>query len=159
VVRSALLLAETEPELRAYLGRNLSGDGFDVIEAARSGEALDLAEQQRPALIVADDPDLCRRLREGSPGRRWDRDVPVRTCCLHPSGVMAPLAPRTGFVVNVWGVVRPVAGGVGQWREVASLRRYRASHRMARRGRPGTSRDFLGTRRAWLPGVVTTPSR
>jgi CheY-like chemotaxis protein len=65
VVRSALLLAETEPELRAYLGRNLSGDGFDVIEAARSGEALDLAEQQRPALIVADDPDLCRRLREG----------------------------------------------------------------------------------------------
>jgi DNA-binding response OmpR family regulator len=77
VVRSALLLAETEPELRAYLGRNLSGDGFDVIEAARSGEALDLAEQQRPALIVADDPDLCRRLREGSPGRRWDRDVPV----------------------------------------------------------------------------------
>jgi DNA-binding response OmpR family regulator len=85
VVRSALLLAESESELRAYLERNLSGDGFDVIEAARSGEALDLAEQRRPALIVADDPDLCRRLREGSPGRRWDRDVPVSTALLHPS--------------------------------------------------------------------------
>ena len=77
MVRSALLLAETEPETRAFLERHLSGDGFDVIEASRSWEALDLAEQQRPALVLADDPDLCRRLREGAPGRRWDRDVPV----------------------------------------------------------------------------------
>jgi DNA-binding response OmpR family regulator len=27
--------------------------------------------------VLADDFDLCRRLREGAPGRRWDRDVPV----------------------------------------------------------------------------------
>ena len=43
----------------------------------RSWQALDLAERERPMLVLADDRDLCRRLREGAPGRRWDRDVPV----------------------------------------------------------------------------------
>jgi DNA-binding response OmpR family regulator len=76
-MRSALLLAEPEPETRTYLERQLRGDGFEVIGAERSGEALDLLERARPALVLSGELELCRRLREGEPGRRWDRDVPV----------------------------------------------------------------------------------
>ena len=77
MVRNPLLLAEAEAETRAYLGRHLERDGFDVIEAERPWQALELAEREHPALVLADDRELCRRLREGVPGRRWDRDVPV----------------------------------------------------------------------------------
>jgi DNA-binding response OmpR family regulator len=47
---------------------------------AENGEALDLLEQSRPDLVLIGDPEgleLCRRLREGEPGRSWDREVPV----------------------------------------------------------------------------------
>jgi DNA-binding response OmpR family regulator len=73
----SLLLAEPEPETRDYLERNLRDDGFAVLGARRDGEALDLAEQERPHLVLAAELDLCRRLRQGEPGRRWDRNVPV----------------------------------------------------------------------------------
>ena len=76
-MQNALLLAEPEPETRTYLERQLRGDGFDVIGAERSGEALDLLERARPALVLSGELELCRRLREGEPGRRWDRDIPV----------------------------------------------------------------------------------
>ena len=55
----------------------LADDGFDVIGATRSGEALDLVERACPALVLAGGLDLCARLREGEPGRKWNRDVPV----------------------------------------------------------------------------------
>jgi DNA-binding response OmpR family regulator len=77
VMRSALVLAEPEPETRSYLERQLRDDGFDVIGAARSGEALDLVERARPSLVLSGELELCRLLREGEPGRKWDRDVPV----------------------------------------------------------------------------------
>jgi DNA-binding response OmpR family regulator len=77
MVRSPVLLAEAEALTRSYLGRHLSRDGYEVIEAEQPWQALDLAERERPALVLADDYDLCRRLREGAPGRSWDRDVPV----------------------------------------------------------------------------------
>ena len=48
-----------------------------MLGAEAAAEALDLAEQLRPALVLAGELDLCRRLREGEPGRSWDRDVPV----------------------------------------------------------------------------------
>jgi DNA-binding response OmpR family regulator len=73
----SLLLAEPEPETRDYLERNLRDDGFAVLGAGRDGEALDLAERARPHLVLAADVELCRRLREGEPGRSWDRNVPV----------------------------------------------------------------------------------
>lgn len=73
----SLLLAEPEPATRDYLERNLADDGFAVLPARRDGEALDLAERARPHLVLAAEIDLCRRLREGEPGRRWDRNVPV----------------------------------------------------------------------------------
>lgn len=81
---AALLLAETEPASRGYLERHLASDGYAVLGAAAGREALELAERSRPDLVLLANslPDataleVCRRLREGEPGRSWDRRVPV----------------------------------------------------------------------------------
>ena len=74
---AALLLAEPEPATRGYLERQLASDGFHVLQAAFGGEALALAERTRPDLVLCSELDLCARLREGEPGRTWNRDVPV----------------------------------------------------------------------------------
>jgi len=74
---AALLLAEPEPAIRGYLERQLQSDGFHVLQAAFDGEALALAERTRPDLVLCSELDLCARLREGEPGRTWNRDVPV----------------------------------------------------------------------------------
>jgi DNA-binding response OmpR family regulator len=74
---SAFLVAEPEPETREYLDRQLRDDGFDVLEASRWSEALELAERARPDLVVLAELELCLRLRRGEPGRTWDRNVPV----------------------------------------------------------------------------------
>lgn len=87
----SVLLAEPEPETREYLERNLRDDGFAVLGTGRNGEALDLAERARPHLVLAAELELCRRLRDGEPGRRWDRNVPVI--------VLAP--PRSDPVARV----------------------------------------------------------
>jgi len=76
-MRAALLLADPDPVKPGYLERNLSSDGFDVVEAGWSAQALDIAERSRPDIVLAGEADLCARLREGEPGRRWDRNVPV----------------------------------------------------------------------------------
>jgi len=79
----ALLLAEAEPGTRAFLERHLASEGFEVLGAEEEREALELAERARPDLILLgalqDVPgaEVCRRLREGAPGRSWDRNVPV----------------------------------------------------------------------------------
>jgi DNA-binding response OmpR family regulator len=84
LVPNALLIAEPEPATRVFLSRHLAEDGFAVVEATAGGEALALAERERPDLALLGDDlsdlsgaELCRRLREGEPGRSWDRDVPV----------------------------------------------------------------------------------
>ena len=74
---TAVLLAEPAPETRGYLERHLRTDGFDVIEAEWPAQALDLAERSRPDVVIAGETDLCHRLREGEPGRSWNRNVPV----------------------------------------------------------------------------------
>jgi DNA-binding response OmpR family regulator len=74
---SAVLVAETEIETREYLGRQLRDDGFDVLDAGRRSEALELAERIRPAVVLLGELDLCQRIRRGEPGRSWDRNVPV----------------------------------------------------------------------------------
>jgi DNA-binding response OmpR family regulator len=73
----AVLLAESQPEWRGKLERRLREEGFEVIGAGWSAQALDLAERHCPDVVLAGETDLCRRLREGEPGRRWDRNVPV----------------------------------------------------------------------------------
>jgi len=74
---SAVVVAEPEPETREYLGRQLRDDGFDVVGAARRNEALELVESTRPDVVLLAELDLCLRLRNGEPGRTWDRNVPV----------------------------------------------------------------------------------
>ena len=81
---AALLLAEPEPATQQYLERHLLSDGFAVVPAAAGAEALELAERTHPDLVLVDSalPDgsgleVCRRLREGEPGRTWNRHVPV----------------------------------------------------------------------------------
>ena len=76
-MRSAVLVAELEPETREYLGRQLRDDGFEVLGAARRSEALELAETARPDVVLLAELELCLSLRRGEPGRSWDRNVPV----------------------------------------------------------------------------------
>jgi DNA-binding response OmpR family regulator len=80
----AVLLVEDEAPARAYLEQQLTDDGFEVVSADRAGRALDLLEQGDPDLVLLDVglPDasgfeLCRVVREGEPGRLWNRDIPV----------------------------------------------------------------------------------
>ncbi len=79
-----MLLVENEGAIRAFLEQQLTDDGFDVVSVDRGGSALELLEQADPDLVLLDVglPDasgfeLCRRLREGEPGRAWNRDIPV----------------------------------------------------------------------------------
>lgn len=74
---SAVLLADPEAASRTTLERHLRSDGFEVLDAAWGARALDLAERQAPDIVILAEADLCRRLRAGEPGRRWDRNVPV----------------------------------------------------------------------------------
>jgi DNA-binding response OmpR family regulator len=74
---AALIVADPEQSLRSRLERQLANDGFQVVGASRPAEALALAERVRPDLVLAAELDLCCRLREGEPGRSWDRGVPV----------------------------------------------------------------------------------
>src|SRR4051794_37026318 len=75
-MNAAVLLAEPEPSTREFLQRHLADDGFDVLGAEAEREALELIERLKPSLVLSS-PELCRRLREGEPGRSWDREVPV----------------------------------------------------------------------------------
>ena len=75
---AALLIAEPEPATALFLERHLAEDGFAVVRTEDGDAALDLAERARPDLVLlGTELDVCRRLREGEPGRSWDRDVPV----------------------------------------------------------------------------------
>jgi DNA-binding response OmpR family regulator len=84
VSTAAVLVAESEPGTRGFLERHLTDDGFAVLGAGAGGEALALAERNRPDLVLVGSPladapalELCRRFRSGEPGRTWDRDVPL----------------------------------------------------------------------------------
>jgi DNA-binding response OmpR family regulator len=81
---AALLLAEPEVGTRDFLTRHLADDGFEVVGTGEGAEVLELAERACPDLVLVGTelPDtggleVCRRLREGEPGRSWNRDVPL----------------------------------------------------------------------------------
>ncbi|HEX5469861.1 MAG TPA: response regulator transcription factor [Gaiellaceae bacterium] len=84
MVAGTVLVVEHETPVRAYLEQQLADDGFDVLATDRAAAALELVERAKPNLVLLDAvlPDgsgfeVCGRLREGAPGRAWDRDVPV----------------------------------------------------------------------------------
>jgi DNA-binding response OmpR family regulator len=75
---AALLLAEPELDTGSYLERHLTDDGFAVVRTEDGEHALQLAEQTSPDLVLLGaELEVCRRLREGEPGRAWNRQVPV----------------------------------------------------------------------------------
>src|SRR5215831_17138565 len=68
---AALLIAEPETTVGAFLERHLMDDGFEVVRVEEGDLALELAERARPDLVLLAELDVCRRLRE------QDSDVPV----------------------------------------------------------------------------------
>jgi DNA-binding response OmpR family regulator len=54
VVGGTVLLVEHEGPVRAYLEQQLADDGFEVLAADRSVQALDLAEEVLPDLVLLD---------------------------------------------------------------------------------------------------------
>ena len=77
----AILVADDQPETRAVVRAMLSTNpAYQVQEAANGAEALALAQEQRPDLVLLDvqmpemtGPEVCLRLK-GSPETR---DIPV----------------------------------------------------------------------------------
>jgi two-component system KDP operon response regulator KdpE len=79
-----ILVVDDEPQIRKQLKIGLTGYGYDVLTAVNGGEALTMAAQYAPDLMVLDislgsEPDgieVCRRLRE------WSK-IPVIMLSVH----------------------------------------------------------------------------
>jgi two-component system, OmpR family, KDP operon response regulator KdpE len=79
-----ILVVDDEPQIRKQLKIGLNGYGYDVVAAANGEEALTLAAQQSPTLMILDislgsEPDgieVCARLREWS-------NIPVIMLSVH----------------------------------------------------------------------------
>lgn len=73
-MKRKILVVDDEPQIRKQLRIGLGGYGFEVITAANGQEALSLAAQQAPAVIILDVSlgsapdgiDVCRDLRQWS---------------------------------------------------------------------------------------------
>ena len=48
MAESTIVLVENEPATRSFLEQQLTDDGFDVLSAARMGDALELVETASP---------------------------------------------------------------------------------------------------------------
>ena len=171
-MRAALLLADPDPLEPGYLERNLSSDGFDVVEAGWSSQALDIVERSRPDIVLAGDTELCERLREGEPGRRWDRNIPV--IVLTAAGtdpvervrafergaddvVERELYPE--LVARIRAVLRRAAAGPAEVLEVGELMVDRRARQVRVNGKPVSlaAREFdLAVRLASDPSRVFT---
>jgi DNA-binding response OmpR family regulator len=169
---SAVLVADPEATTREYLGRHLRDDGFDVLDASRRSEALDLAEQARPDLVLLGELDLCLRLRRGEPGRSWDRNVPV--ILLAPSSdpvervraldrgaddVIARPFAYEELLARIRAVLRRTTTSMGEVLEAGELVVDRRTRRVTVRGTPITlsAKEFeLLARLAAEPGRVFT---
>ena len=73
--RKTLLIVDDDADLRGAVAEQLQAEDFAIIEAATAGEGVNLAQSQRPDLILLDVdlPDFdgreaCRRMREGGIG-------------------------------------------------------------------------------------------
>jgi DNA-binding response OmpR family regulator len=153
----ALLLAEPEPDARQFLARHLTDDGFEVVGASAGTETLELAERAHPDLVLLghrfDDMtvlDVCRRIREGEPGRSWNRDVPL--IVLGGAGADAvdrvrafdrgcdDYVPRPfvydELVARIRAVLRRVAPPAREWLEAGGIAVDTATRRVTVSGRP-----------------------
>jgi two-component system response regulator MprA len=78
-LRRLVLIADQDDEERAALARLLERAGFDVVEAASGDDALTLAQEGVPSLVILEVPlpgmsgyEVCRALREGR-----GKDIPL----------------------------------------------------------------------------------
>lgn len=146
---SAVLVAEPEPEVREYLGRHLRDDGFQVLGAARRSEALELAEQARPDVVLVAELELCLSLRRGEPGRSWDRNVPVILLAPSSDPVERVRALDRGaddvlgrpfayeeLLARIRALIRRTATGGGEVLSAGNLEIDRRTRRVAVRGEP-----------------------
>jgi DNA-binding response OmpR family regulator len=76
-----ILIVEDEDVLRKTMGDELRDEGFRVLIARNGSEGLELAERERPDLIlldilmpVMDGLTMMQKLREGS---EWGKKVPI----------------------------------------------------------------------------------
>lgn len=72
-VKRKILLVDDDPRLRRLIGTTLGSDDFDVLHAADGEEALSLAREFHPALILLDVTmpkrngfDVCQALKQDS---------------------------------------------------------------------------------------------
>ena len=65
-----------------------------MFEAAWTARALDLAERLLPDVVIASEPDLCRGLRSGEPGRTWIATSRLEAPNRVPPKIRAAMNPR-----------------------------------------------------------------
>ncbi len=90
-----VLIVGAAREARAFLGDNLTADGYEVLEAGSAASARQLLTQGRADLLVvdrqlpdADGLELLRFVRESDQvGARVDCDLPVIVTSLNPSAL------------------------------------------------------------------------
>src|SRR5437868_13841480 len=80
MLKPSVLIAEDESALTTLLRYNLEREGYRVVTAADGEEALLLAEEEKPDLVILDwmlpqlsGIEVCRRLRQ----RQETRNVPI----------------------------------------------------------------------------------
>jgi DNA-binding response OmpR family regulator len=78
--RPTILAVDDEPEVLGFLETFLEGEGFAFVPASSGAEAIELARERRPNLVIVDvmmpgmnGLELCAELRES----RATSDVPI----------------------------------------------------------------------------------
>ncbi|MEM9708899.1 MAG: phosphate regulon transcriptional regulator PhoB [Pseudomonadota bacterium] len=148
-----VLLVEDEPAQREVLGYNLEAEGFEVAKAENGDEALMLAEESTPDLVLLDwmlpgvsGIEVCRRLK----ARKAMRGVPIIMISARTEEVDRVRGLETGaddYVVKPYSVVelmarvrsqlrrtRPTA--LGQRLEFDDIVLDAETHRVTRDGHP-----------------------
>lgn len=152
--KSRILVVDDEASLREVLGQYLRRDGFAVTEAADGYEALRIAREESPDLIILDlmlpgldGLDVCRQLRASSAApvlmltaRGTEADTLDGFLAGADDYVVKPFSPRE-VVVRVQAILRRVGAPAG----TASSTDDDALHMGALTIYPGERRVVLGS--------------
>ena len=163
-----VLIADDEKNMRWVLGQALSGDGFEVAEAADGKEALAAVAEQAPDVMILDhrmpEPDGMEVLRTL---RAKDATFPIIMLTAHGNVATAVEAMKAGaseYLTKPFDLEElklaidkalQVLGTCRRGRAAAQRARPRLRRRRDRRGRPGHARGPRArsrrSRRPWRP--------